>query len=250
MVVVQTGCTGDDDADVDPTTTPAPPVTTTVPTTAAIETVDALDLADALAARDPVVAGAMIERTVPGSAANAYLAHQAAARSLLPPTAPIAARATAVAGSAELCETDGACVPIDELVLDPASGRLASFSVGGRPIDGRVVGAGTEATADGASVTALSSAVGIDGTLTVVVESRNTGSSTIEWFGFAAGYTSGSGAAVDAAGAWGPATVDPDSIEVMLLAFPDADLPGRITMTGLRDDDVDITVVVDVPSPT
>lgn len=242
--VALVACTGGEEAQ--PTTTPAP-TTTTPPTSAPPAQLTEAELAQALASRNPAEVGGVRGLVEPGSAADRYLAHQAAARSLLPEADPATVRLGAA--TAEVCEA-GRCIAIDELVTAPATGLLTSFAVDGASIDGRVAGPGTTATVDGLSVTALSTVQSVDGVVTALVETRNSSAADVEWFGFAATYSTSGQTSVEASGSWGPATVASNTIELMLISFPDAELPGRITLTGLRDDDIDVTVAIEIPSPT
>lgn len=242
--IVLAACTGDDEAQ--PTTTPAP-TTTTPPTSAPPAQLGQDELADALASRNPAEIGGVRALVEPGSPADRYLAHQAAARSLLPDAER--ARVRVGADTAQVCEA-GSCITIADLVTDPATGLLSSFSVDGVPIDARVAGPGLTATVDGLAVTALSTVESVDGVVTALIETRNDSASDVEWFGFAATYATSGGARMEAAGTWGPAVVGANTIELMLISFPDSGLPGRIAVTGLRDDDIDVSVTVEVPAPT
>ena len=49
---------------------------------------------------------------------------------------------------------------------------------------------------------------------------------------------------------WGTVDLVGGATVSFLLAFPEAALPGVISLTGLREDGVDVAATVDVPSPT
>jgi hypothetical protein len=135
-------------------------------------------------------------------------------------------------------------------VSDPTSGLVRSFAVGGDPIDGRVVGPGPVAEADGVLVRVRSAARATDGSLTVVLATDNQSPMDVEWFGFAATYAVPDGDVVEASGAWGPATVAAGTSGELLVGFPSGDLGGVVRVTGLRDDGIDLSVEATVPSPS
>jgi len=104
----------------------------------------------------------------------------------------------------------------------------------------------TDLLADGS----LSAARSAGGGLTVVVEASNSTTTAVQWFGFAATYADDTGAVVECAGVWGTVDLVGGATVSFLLAFPEAALPGVISLTGLREDGVDVAATVDVPSPT
>lgn len=247
-VLACTGCTGGDDAA--PTTTATITTTTVAPTTVPPPTaVTETQVATAIASRDAGTLADLARLTEPASPAAAYLSHQVAARTLLPTGEPATVRSRP--DGVQVCDIGGPCTTIDALTTDPATGLLRAFSVGGMPVAGRVTGAGSVATADGLDVVVRSAALGARGGLTVVIDTHNPSgtSAGVEWFAFAASYADADGSVVEALGAWGEPTVAAGTVATMLIAFPDATLPGAITLPGLRDDDVDVSVTVEVPAP-
>lgn len=231
-------CTGGDD-DVTPTTTegtsPAPPTTTGVP----VQPVD-LVAAYVLALADP---GADPDLVATGDALLYREHRQLAAAALGSPL-------TALPGTTEhqLCSGDG-CATISAVVVDPATGRVASFSVDGRPLAGRIAGAGPIADDDGLVAQTRTAYVANAGQLVVAVEVSNTTGTDVELFGFAAVLHPADGSvAVEAASGFGDTTVAAGGVGHLVLAFDTAQLGGRVDIRGLRSDGLDVELEVDVPA--
>jgi hypothetical protein len=236
-------CTGGDDA--------APPSTSTTPvTTLPPATAPPLDLSlaffEALASA-PVTESTAVSAALPGSEAAIYAEHQESARRLLGLVDP---RTLAVADqSFEICEPDGGCRTFGGVVSDPDTGRLASFSIDGVPLTGRIVGGGPSVDRDGLIAEVRSAYRSIDGDLFVVTELANGTDVGVEMFGFAAVFEPDRVAgSVEATGAWGTATVEPGATTELLLLFASSEIGGQLRLTGLRADGLDISLVVQVPT--
>ena len=238
-----------DDSPPNPTASlPASTVTTASPSTGSVTLAG---LAEVIAGRDPAALEQARSLAVPGSPAERYFAHQAAARRLIGAAAAATVTPnTQNAGALDICEPDGSCVSVGGLDTAPDTGLLRTFQIDGVPIDARVTGAGATATTDGLSLRVLSAARSAGGGLTVVVEASNSTTTAVQWFGFAATYADDTGAVVECAGVWGTVDLVGGATVSFLLAFPEAALPGVISLTGLREDGVDVAATVDVPSPT
>jgi hypothetical protein len=259
VVVVASACSGGDDT---------PPTTTTTTTAVPVLEVPAVPLTEAyfgalgqLLTADSAVS-AVSAAALPDSEAALFADHQATVRRLLelvsprtvssvtvPPGTP-----TAVEGGFELCEVDGACVVYDAVVTDPTSGQVVSFSIDGSPLTGRIAGAGPESARDGIVTHVSSASVSIAGEVLVVLESDNITDTPVELFGFAAVLQpiddagNATGASVEATGTWGVATVEPGTIGELMVTFPGSVLGGRLRLSGLRGDGLDVSLDIEVPT--
>lgn len=238
LAAVAVACTGGDDAG--PTTTVAQ-VTTTVAVTVA-ETVPP-DLTDTFvqALVDPSVGASSI--VVTGSDAARYLELRRTSAAILGEQLSVRFEAA----GPRLCSADE-CATIGDLVLD--GGLVASLSVDGAPVAGRISGIGTLADADGVVSRVRTAYVTNEGRLAVVLVTTNTTDVDVELFGFASVYqptTGGSG--VEAAGSWGEWQIVAGASGTSLLVFDTNELGGRLTTHGLRADGLDVTLDIPVPAP-
>jgi hypothetical protein len=244
---VLAACDGDD----------ASPSTSTVPTTAAPATAASMAVDnvagyfDGLSQRATVVGGA-----APAGDAELFAQHQASVRDLLAaPTSTVTAMS--VPTGIDLCDVDGVCVSYADIATD-ADGLVTTFSVDGQPLAGRVVGAGAPVEHDGVSVRVTSAYQTTNGDLHVVVEVTSRADVDIELFGFAAVLESAAVDAVDvveaveaveASGVWGTTSVAAFASGRQLIAFAHSAPSGRLLLSGLRSDGVDVAFDVDLPDP-
>lgn len=233
IVVAVAGCTGGDDAS--PSTTVRP--TIAVATTSVL--IDPVDTARAFvdAFADPTIAPSSVAT---GDAA-AYLEHRRLAAQVLGSELV----ALPSESSHQLC-TDGGCAVLDEIVTDPATGRVISLSVDGQRVGGRISGSGLIADDSGVVAQTRTAYVTNAEKLTVVVEVSNTTEIDVELFAFAAVFQPADGGdGVEAVGSWGDARVASGADTLLLFVF-DSDSPGgRIGLRGLRDDGLDIVLDID-----
>ncbi len=235
-------CTGGDDGAVVGTTTVpgtvAPTSVAAVPSTVAID--GALLIARTIA--DPTADPTAVAAT--GGDAARYLELRRTSARLFDDSLT----ARSVPAGAELCDDEG-CAVLSDAVID-ASGRLvATLSVDGRPLAGRISGIGTLADTDGVVARSRVAYVTNAGQTVVALVATNTTPAEIELFGFAAVYqpTAGGGA-VEAAGSWGEGRIASGASGTLLLVFDTASLGGRIALRGLLGDGLDITLDIAVPS--
>lgn len=147
----------------------------------------------------------------------------------------------------QLCDADG-CVEIADVETDPATGRVVTFTVDGRPIDGRIGGSGLIADDDGVVAQARTAYVTGAGQLIVTVEVTDTTDAEVELFGFAAVLQPADGSGgVEAAAGFGDAIVQPGGTSVLVLVFDTDEPGGRIGLRGVRADGLDVTLEIDVP---
>jgi hypothetical protein len=228
-------CDGDD---ASPTTSTA--VTTTAPATAVSLAVDNVaGYFDALSERATVVGAA------PAEDAELFALHQASVRELLAEPASTLTAASVPTGI-DLCDVDGACVSYADIATD-ADGLVTTFSVDGQPLAGRVVGAGAPIEHDGVSIRVASAYQTTNGDLLVVVEVTSRADVDFELFGFAAVLESAAVGAVEASGVWGTTSVAALASGRQLIAFPHSAPSGRLLLSGLRSDGVDVAFEVDLP---
>jgi len=123
-----------DDSPPNPTASlPASTVTTASPSTGSVTLAG---LAEVIAGRDPAALEQARSLAVPGSPAERYFAHQAAARRLIGAAAAATVTPnTQNAGALDICEPDGSCVSVGGLDTAPDTGLLRTFQIDGVPID-------------------------------------------------------------------------------------------------------------------
>ena len=122
------GCSGDDEST--PSTTSQPTVELDPTTTTVAPPFDAT-AAYVLALADPTADASTL---AVGDAAR-YLDHRRLGAQVL------GEQLVALPGATthQLC-TDAGCAVLDQVVTDPATGRVTTFAVDGRPIEGRIAG--------------------------------------------------------------------------------------------------------------
>lgn len=240
VVGVLTACSGGDDAAANTTSTTT---TTMAPVAVPVES-RAGAYFEALAANDPTVPAA--GSATPGSQAALYAEHQAATRELLGLDSP---RSVVVGNRGfEICDADAACVTYGAVVTDPVSGLVNGFSIDGVPLAGRIVGGGLVADRDGVVARIASAYQTTGGDTFVVVEIDNTTDVALELFGFAAVLESRP-TGVETTGAWGASTFGPGASGDLLMLFPSTEIGGRVRLSGLRSDGLDIALDVRLPTP-
>lgn len=242
VVGVLTACTGGDDA--------ASTTTSTTTTTLTMEIAPVASRADAYfgALASNAADGAATGSATPGSEAELYAGHQAAARGLLGAASP---RTLAVAGQGfEICDDGAPCVAYSAVVTDPATGSVTGFSIDAVPLTGRIVGTGLVADRDGVVARVVSAYRSNGGDVSVLLEVDNTTDVGLELFGFAAVLEPGlSGAGIETTGAWGSGSVEAGATTDLLLLFPSTEIGGRLRLSGLRSDGLDIELEMRVPTP-
>jgi hypothetical protein len=244
-VLLVVGCSGSKSAP--PTTTTTPPTSTTPSTVAPIDTSSANAYFTALSTQDQGSAAASSE---PGSDAALFAQHQLDARRLAGDSEQGLVTKSTPGQAYEVCRQGGSCVQYDQLVIDPATGLLRSFSTSGSPLTGRVVGAGATASANGLDIREISAYRSTSDQVTVIIEITNASDATLRVFGFTAVYLPDGGtSAIGVDGAWGDDSIAPGASGRLLLSFPGASLGGRISLSGLRSDDLDVTLDAELPAP-
>jgi hypothetical protein len=237
-------CSGGDDTV--PTT--ATTAVTLVPTTVTLAPDLAAAYFDGLVAIEAAVGVVAPTGAVPNSDAARYAEYQVAVRDLLD-LAPARSVVEAASGF-QLCGPDGTCATFDDVVTDPGTGRVASFSIDGVGLAGRIVGDGPTADRDGIFAHVTTAYVANSSDVFVVIDIDNTTDVAVELFGFAAVLEPVAvGAGLEATGAWGDQRVAPGASARHLLRFPPADLGGRLRLSGLRSDGLDLSFELSVPSP-
>jgi hypothetical protein len=241
--VVFGACTGGDDTTTETSTPTTVPGVTTVPVTPA-------DLVNGyvLAFTDPLVASAGL---ADGDAAL-YLEYRRLS------AAALGSVLTALPGTDthQVCAENG-CVLIGDLVVDPTTGRVVTFSVDGVPIAGRIGGPGLVADDDGVVAQVLTAYATNAGQVVVTVEIDNTTSTDVELFGFGAVLQPvGAVGGVEATSAFGVPGVTAGADGDLLLVFdvepgPDGSIAvgGRLSLFGLRSDGLEVRLDIDVPEP-
>lgn len=259
LLVVVAACSGGDDAT--PTTPPVQPPATT--TTTVAEPVPLTDQYFAvLAGRQPVDAQVVSQVAAPGSAAAFYLDHQLAARAVIGDQTPAELASdgddgaatsdpATSAGVVRICETGEStspgCVSYDAVVVEPGTGRVTSFSIDGEQLTGRVVGGGLAVEVESVVARARSAYRSNAGDLTVVLEITNDSDVDVDIFAFASVYQPpGVGGGLEAAGVFGSPEIGAGTTADLVVVFPDAELGGRLQLSGLRADGLDIATDVDV----
>ena len=249
-------CTGDDDtADSTTTTTTVlvpPTAASSVPSTVPPELGD--EYAAALA--DPTIDATGL--VVTGSDAARYLELRRTSSALLGIALTTSGDVfvaggtvpTTIAGRGEstICDAGG-CTVLGDFVTDAGGTLVDTLSIDGRPLAGRIAGAGTTADAEGIVMRVRVAYVTNADQIVVVLSTSNTSEYEVELFGFAAIYqpTAGGGGA-EAAGAWGAGILPSGASGVTMLVFETTDLGGRIGIRGLRRDGLDVTLDIPVPS--
>ena len=243
VVSLLAACTGgDDDVAV---STPSTTTTTTVFEVAPVES-QADAYFDALAAN--IAGQAATASATPGSEAALYAEHQAAARTLL----GVTATRTIFAGGPgfEICDLDAACVTYSAVVSDPVSGLVTGFSIDDLPVTGRIVGGGLVADRDGVVARVTSAYRTNGGDVLVMLEVDNTTDVPVEMFGFAAVLEAEAGGdSIEATGAWGNQQLPAGADGELLLEFPAAQLGGRVHLSGLRSDGLDLSLDLRLSTP-
>lgn len=236
-----TACQGD--ADTTATTTTSTTVAVApAPSTVPVDTTRAYF--------DSLAAGAIdVTAAAPaGSDADVFAVHQQAARAILGQTSE--RRVNATAAGFDVCDGP-ACTSYTAVVNDPATSLVVTFSIDGVALAGRVSGEGPIADRDGIVVHVVSAYRSSGDELFVVLEVTDDATATVELFDFAAVYEpTGLGGGFEATGAWGVTTVEPGETVRQLVRFPGADPGGRLRLTGLRSDGLDVAFDLVVPAPT
>ncbi|MDW3215125.1 MAG: hypothetical protein R8G01_14075 [Ilumatobacteraceae bacterium] len=196
---------------------------------------------DALAQRSEAGGSA-----APGTDAARYARHQSDAAAIMGDVA--GAAATPVPDGVDVCDGDGGCVSFTDVVTDQA-GLVSTFAIGGQPLAGRIVGSGATVEQDGISVRVTSAYESTAGELLVVVEFSSGIGVGVELFGFASVVVGAGAGGIEAMGAWGMTSVPGFGTARQLLAFPAASPGGRLLISGLRDDGVDVAFDVGIPEP-
>ncbi len=244
VVCCLSACSGGDDT----TPTTSTTVVTPVPTTVTLAPDLTAAYFDGLAAIGSLAGTSPEGAAMPGSDAIRYAGHQAVVRGLLGATGP----RSVVQGPSgvELCDAERACVTFTDVVTEPASGRVVSFAIDGVPLAGRITGEGPVDDRDGVSARVGSAYRTIDGDLFLVIEIDNRAEVAVEVFGFTAVLEPDRvGDSVETTGTWGRATVEPGATSELLVLFPRSELGGRVRLSGLRADGLDLSLVVQVPTP-
>ena len=237
-------CSGGDETTPTTSTTAVTPVPTTVTVAPDLTAV----YFDGLAAIGSAAGIPPDGAAVPGSDAIRYAEHQAVVRDLL----GAAGLGSVVQGPAgvEACDAERVCVTFTDVVTEPASGRVVSFTIDGVPLAGRITGEGPVDDRDGVSARVSSAYRTIDGDLFTVIEIDNRAEVAAEVFGFAAVLEPDQvGDSVETTGTWGRATVEPGASSRLLVLFAGSELGGRVRLSGLRADGLDLSFDVQVPTP-
>jgi len=217
-------------------TTSLPPVTST---TAPIDVVTAVTpVFTALASRDADALSTVVDAgVVPGSAGGEYVAHRAAAETVLAAAGVERSPVNVVADPGgttafTLCVDMGECVVYDQIEVDAAA-RLSSFAVDGVPVDDLVSPAGPVVAVGGAQARVVSAAVASSGDVSVVVEVV-AGDEAVDVVGVSAVHrprfdTSASAREVRAV--WGDGVVPAQESARVLMVFDAGPLDGDIVMS-------------------
>lgn len=235
-LLVLVGCTGGDDGDATTTTTTVRVTTTERPDEPAPDRT----VAYVQALADPTVDAASLAT---GDAAH-YLEHRRTTAAVL------GVQLVAFPGSTDhrIC-TANDCATLSDVVTDPATGRVQTFSVDDVPLAGRITGSGLVADDDGIVAQVRTAYVTNAGQLVVTAESSNTTDTDVELFGFAAVLRPADGTSgLEASGSFGDATVATGAGGVLVLVFDTDQLGGRIGLTGIRRDGLDVSLALDVPA--
>lgn len=251
VFVAAAGCTGGDDT---APTSPSSPVTTPAPAPDATALQQTPELTSAYF--DAVASGGSVTETlaVPGGNADLYATFRRDAARLLGEDVA-AVTVTSTPNGVEMCGST--CSSYSSLVVEPATGRIDTFAIDGLALDGRVVGDGLRADDDGIVGRITSAFRNQAGDVLTVVEVDNTTDAEAELFGFAAVYQpAGDDRSREATGWWGPPTVAAGTTGQVLVAFAapqGAGRPGRplgggrVSLSGLRGDGVDIALDLAIP---
>lgn len=233
-MLVLAGCTGGDDAAVTTTTT-APVTPTSPPVQPAADSTAAYVLALADGTSDAA-------SLATGDAAH-YLEHRRTTADVLD------LQLVALPGTTDhrIC-TDESCAVISQVVTDPATGRVETFTVDGVALAGRISGSGLVADDDGVVAQVRTAYVTNAGQLVVTAELTNTTATEVELFGFAGVLRPDDGSSgVEASAAFGEPVVEPGASGVLVLVFDTDLLGGRIGLSGIRGDGLDVSLTIDVP---
>lgn len=235
-------------------TTSLPPVTST---TAPIDVVTAVTpVFTALASRDVNALAAVVDAgVVPGSAGGEYVAHRAAAETVLAAAGVERESVNVVAdpGGATaftLCVEFGECVVYDAIEVDAAA-RLSSFAVDGVPVDDLVSPAGPVVAVGGAQARVVSAAVASSGDVSVLVEVI-AGDEAVDVVGVSAVHrprfdTSASAREVRAV--WGDGVVDPGESLTALMVFAEGPLDGDVVLSVVFADGRDELLALPLLAP-
>ena len=191
---------------------------------------------------DPGVAAVLL------ADADRYAEHLRLSRELVGDT-PTAATVTATDGTVEVCEgTD--CVVYDQIITDPTSGRLVTFSIDGEPLAGRLSGTGLPTDDDGVIGRTITAYRSNAGQVLVVVEVSNTTDVAIEVFGFAAVLRPAAAASgSEAVSVWGQPEIPAGAVGNLLMVFDSDGVEGRLQLNGLRSDGIEFELDMSIPTP-
>jgi len=237
---VLVGCTGGDDASPTTTTSTVAPSSTTPSVPADLITTYLGAFGDPTVATTDVAVGD----------AALYLDYRRTGAAILGTSLIVLPGAV----SHQVCTDDG-CVVLGDVVTEPETGRVVTYSVDGRPIAGRIGGAGLVADDDGVVAQTRTVYATNGGQLAVMIEIDNTTGTDVELFGFGAVLRpSGEVGGIEASSAFGTSTVAAGNTTDLLVVFdaPDADpipVGGRISLFGLRSDGLEVRLDIEVPEP-
>jgi hypothetical protein len=243
LVTAASACTGGDQATPStsaPVTTILPIVTATLPTPPDVIEQYFQELSSPTG--DAGVAAVRL------ADADRYAEHLRLSRLLIdaPVIAPVV---TVTGGVVEVCQ-GSECVVYDQIVTDPASGRVVTFSIDGVPLAGRLSSGGLPTDADGVIGRTITAYRSNAGQMLIIAEISNTTDVAIEVFGFAAVFRAAAAASgAEAVSVWGESAIQAGAVSSMLFVF-DSDGPeGRMQVNGLRDDGIEFELDINVPVP-
>lgn len=200
----------------------------------------------ALAERDS--ASAVANASVDSDAAI-FAAHQSSARTLSGDNGVHMFSPTNVAGSYNVCSAEQSCVTYDRVQVEANTGLINSFSIDGVALAGRISGRGSAASLDQLDVTVVSTYQANSGGVTIIIEVANNSATNVQVFGFASVYRPDSAnRAIEASGAWGDGAIASAASRRMLVAFPSGGVGGRVILSALRGDGLDLSIDVVVPA--
>lgn len=244
VVCCVSACSSGDDT----TPTTSTTVTTMVPTTVTVAPDLTAAYFDGLAAIGGTGMTPPEVAALPASDAALYFEYQTIARGLLGVTGTRSV--VEYADGVQLCEAADECATFSDVVTDPGSGRVSDFSIDGVALAGRIVGDGALADRDGMVAHVVSAYVANSSDVFVVIGIDNTTDVALEVFAFAAVLEpTAAGLGVEATGAWGGERIEAGATARQLVRFPSADLGGRVRLSGLRSDGLDVTFDLSVPTP-
>lgn len=243
LATVAAACTGGDQATPPtsaPATTAVPVVTATLPTPPDVIEQYFQELSSSTG--DAGVAAVRL------ADADRYAEHLRLSRLLIdaPVIAPVV---TVTDGVAEVCQ-GSECVVYDQIVTDPTSGRVVTFSIDGVPLAGRLSNSGLPTDVDGVIGRTITAYRSNAGQVLIVAEISNTTNETVEVFGFAAVFrpmVADSGA--EAVSVWGESSIPAGGVGSLLFVFDSEGPEGRLHLNGLRGDGIEFEMDVAVPAP-